>query len=130
MDKIRPYQPWDFDACMALFDANVPAFFSAGERVDFAGFLIQHATAWHYQLLERGNEIAGGAGYAINADGITASLCWGMSIRACTAAAWARSYCWPDSTHCARCRTFGAWYWIRVNIPSSSMPASASSCIR
>ncbi|WP_126970314.1 GNAT family N-acetyltransferase [Xanthomonas sp. BRIP62411] len=63
---------------MALFDANVPAFFGVGERVDFAGFLIQHAAAWHYQLLERGNEIAGCAGYAINADGITASLCWGM----------------------------------------------------
>ncbi|WP_115048271.1 GNAT family N-acetyltransferase [Xanthomonas arboricola] len=63
---------------MALFDANVPAFFSAGERVDFAGFLIQHAAAWHYQLLERGNAIAGCAGYAVNADGSTASLCWGM----------------------------------------------------
>ncbi|PPU41282.1 GNAT family N-acetyltransferase [Xanthomonas arboricola] len=63
---------------MALFDANVPAFFSAGERADFAGFLIQHAAAWHYQLLERGNDIAGCAGYAISADGITASLCWGM----------------------------------------------------
>ncbi|MCC4615915.1 GNAT family N-acetyltransferase [Xanthomonas campestris pv. asclepiadis] len=78
MDKIRPFQPLDFDACMALFDANVPAFFSAGERVDFAGFLIQYATAWHYQLLERDNQIAGCAGYAISADGITASLCWGM----------------------------------------------------
>ncbi len=30
MDTIRPYQPRDFDACMALFDANVPVFFSAG----------------------------------------------------------------------------------------------------
>ncbi len=78
MDTIRPYHSQDFDVCMALFDANVPAFFSVGERVDFAGFLIQHAAAWHYQLLERGNEIAGCAGYAINADGITASLCWGM----------------------------------------------------
>ncbi|WP_241235852.1 GNAT family N-acetyltransferase [Xanthomonas arboricola] len=75
---IRPYQPRDFDACMALFDANVPVFFSAGERADFAGFLSHHAAAWHYQLLERSNAVAGCAGYAIGADGTTASLCWGM----------------------------------------------------
>ncbi|GAE50099.1 hypothetical protein XPR_0111 [Xanthomonas arboricola pv. pruni MAFF 301420] len=78
MDTIRPYQSRDFDACMALFDANVPVFFSAGERADFAGFLSHHAAAWHYQLLERGNAVAGCAGYAIGADGTTASLCWGM----------------------------------------------------
>ncbi|NHF68446.1 GNAT family N-acetyltransferase [Xanthomonas hortorum] len=78
MDTIRPYRPYDFDACMAVFDGNVPAFFSAEERPEFVRFLTQHAAAWHYCVIERACEVVACAGYSISTDGTTASLCWGM----------------------------------------------------
>ena len=49
MDTIRTYRPDDFSACLALFNDNVPTFFSAGERADFVRFLTHHAATWHYQ---------------------------------------------------------------------------------
>jgi predicted GNAT family N-acyltransferase len=78
VDKIRTYQPDDFDACLRVFDDNVPAFFSAEERPDFVAFLTSHAAAWHYQVIERAGEVTACAGYAVSADGTTANLCWGM----------------------------------------------------
>ncbi|MCW2039309.1 GNAT family N-acetyltransferase [Xanthomonas campestris] len=78
MDTIRAYRPDDSDACIELFDANVPKFFNAGERPDFVWFLTHHAAAWHYQVVERAGDVVGCAGYAVNANGTTASLCWGM----------------------------------------------------
>ena len=35
----RPYAPADAEACLALFDANVPRYFDASERAEFAAFL-------------------------------------------------------------------------------------------
>lgn len=78
MDTLRIYRPHHFDACLALFDGNVPAFFSAGERHDFMQFLKRHAAAGHYQVIERAGEVIACAGYSISTDGTTASLCWGM----------------------------------------------------
>ncbi|MBO9740136.1 GNAT family N-acetyltransferase [Xanthomonas axonopodis pv. begoniae] len=78
MDTIRNYRPEDFSACLALFDGNVPAFFSAEERPDFVRFLTHHAAAWHYQIIERAGEVIACAGYSISTDGTTASLGWGM----------------------------------------------------
>ncbi|WP_372382104.1 GNAT family N-acetyltransferase [Xanthomonas sp. NCPPB 1068] len=78
MDMIRTYHPDDFNACLALFDGNVPAFFSAEERPGFVRFLMHHAAAWHYQVIGRAGEVIACAGYSISTDGKTASLCWGM----------------------------------------------------
>ncbi|MCC5054006.1 GNAT family N-acetyltransferase [Xanthomonas campestris] len=78
MDTIRTYRPDDSDACIELFDANVPKFFNAEERPDFVWFLTHQSAAWHYQVVERAGDVVGCAGYAVNADGTTASLCWGM----------------------------------------------------
>ncbi|MCC8620122.1 GNAT family N-acetyltransferase [Xanthomonas vesicatoria] len=78
MDTIRTYHPDDFSACLALFDGNVPAFFSAEERPDFVRFLTHHAAVWHYQVIERAGEVIACAGYSSSTDGTTASLCWGM----------------------------------------------------
>ncbi|MCE4282756.1 GNAT family N-acetyltransferase [Xanthomonas hortorum pv. vitians] len=63
---------------MAVFDGNVPAFFSAEERPEFVRFLTQHPATWHYQVIERAGEVVACAGYSISTDGTTASLCWGM----------------------------------------------------
>ncbi|WP_369939899.1 GNAT family N-acetyltransferase [Xanthomonas medicagonis] len=78
MDTIRNYSPEHFGACLALFDGNVPAFFSAEERPDFMRFLTHHAAAWHYRVIECAGEVIACGGYSISTDGTTASLCWGM----------------------------------------------------
>ena len=78
MDTIRTYRPDDFSACLALFNDNVPTFFSAGERADFVRFLTHHAATWHYQVIERAGQVVACAGYSISTNGTTASLGWGM----------------------------------------------------
>ncbi len=37
--RIRPFRPADRAACLALFDANCPAFFAPNERTDYEVFL-------------------------------------------------------------------------------------------
>ncbi|MDV3468426.1 GNAT family N-acetyltransferase [Stenotrophomonas sp. C3(2023)] len=75
---VRPYRPEDSDACLAVFDRNVPTFFGASERPDFVRFLLHHAAQWHYCVVERCGEVVGCAGHSISLDGRTASLGWGM----------------------------------------------------
>lgn len=77
----RAYAPSDEGACLGLFDGNVPAFFSLSERRDFERFLARQATEWQYLVLERAGRIVGCGGLAIEKDGLTASLCWGMIDR-------------------------------------------------
>ncbi len=36
--RIRPFAADDKDACLALFDSNVPRYFDSSERPDFADF--------------------------------------------------------------------------------------------
>lgn len=74
----RPYRPADRDACLALFDSNVPRFFDMSEREGFAGYLDDTAAASSYLVIERDGAIAGCGGHAIEPDGVSAALCWGM----------------------------------------------------
>lgn len=76
MDVARPYEPKDRAACLALFDSNVPRFFDATERAGFEAFL--DGLAWPYQVIERDGRIVACGGHAVEADGRTVSLCWGM----------------------------------------------------
>lgn len=78
---MRPYARSDQASCLALFDGNVPVFFAASERQDFARFLEQDALNWSYQALERNGHIVACGGFAVEKDGKTASLCWGMVDR-------------------------------------------------
>jgi GNAT superfamily N-acetyltransferase len=48
----REYQPADRDACLALFDANCPAFFAANERGDYADFLATAAGRYNLCLID------------------------------------------------------------------------------
>jgi len=79
MDHVRPYEARDRDACLALFDGNTPVFFDGSERGDFAGWLDRLAAP--YQVIERDGRIVACGGHAVEADGRTASLCWGMVDR-------------------------------------------------
>lgn len=79
----RPYRVSDRDACLALFDGNVPRFFDADERAQFADFLDTRANDWSYSVLLLHGSIVACGGYAIADDGTTADLCWGMVARAC-----------------------------------------------
>lgn len=76
MDIARPYEPRDREACLALFDSNSPRFFDASERAGFEAFLDR--MEWPYQVIERDGRIVACGGHAIEADGRTVSLCWGM----------------------------------------------------
>ncbi|WP_299864130.1 GNAT family N-acetyltransferase [uncultured Roseobacter sp.] len=78
---IRPYISSDWRDCLSLFDGNVLRFFSTAERADFANFLDQDAGAWSYQVIERGNRVIACGGHALDAQGQTAYLCWGMVAR-------------------------------------------------
>ena len=78
MQTLRTYQPHDLDACLALFDSNVPRFFSARERADFEAFLRNHAADWSYQVVLRDATLVACGGYSLSRNGSDAHLCWGM----------------------------------------------------
>jgi len=74
---LRAFSNSDRDACLAVFDANVPDAFSESERDEFAGFLDD--LPGPYLVMEDGaGAVIGCGGHAFEADGMTASLCWGM----------------------------------------------------
>lgn len=76
MDIVRPYEPGDRDACLTLFESNVPVFFDVSEQEGFAGFLDD--MRWPYQVIVRDGRVVACGGHAVEADGVTAALCWGM----------------------------------------------------
>jgi predicted GNAT family N-acyltransferase len=78
MDHVRDYRTTDRNGCLAVFDSNVPAFFLVDERDGFAHFLDQVGPESAYQVIERDGRIVGCGGHAVEPDGMTASLCWGM----------------------------------------------------
>jgi ribosomal protein S18 acetylase RimI-like enzyme len=72
----RPYAPADRDPCLVLFDGNVPRFFAAHERGDFARFL--DALPGPYLVAVQGGRVVACGGYAMNGDSGDGALCWGM----------------------------------------------------
>lgn len=78
---VRPYAASDRDACLALFDGNVPRFFAPDERAGFAQFLDHRAGDWAYQLLMLDGAVVACGGHALNHDRTAALLCWGMVDR-------------------------------------------------
>lgn len=77
---IRPYQLADADACLSVFNSNVPDYFASIERADFAHFLQHDALRCAYQLVECDQQIIACGGLSIRADGV-AGFCWGMVER-------------------------------------------------
>jgi hypothetical protein len=75
---LRPYRVEDRDGCLALFDSNVPAFFAAHERADFASFLDEdlHELGLRYFVLVEGERIIACGGVGLR--GEDAVMCWGI----------------------------------------------------
>jgi predicted GNAT family N-acyltransferase len=80
-NSVRNYGPTDEPECLALFDGNTPKFFAPSERQQFIRFLQKDALDWSYQVLERNDRIVACGGFAVQKDGTTANLCWGMVDR-------------------------------------------------
>jgi ribosomal protein S18 acetylase RimI-like enzyme len=79
----RAYRPDDFDACLSIFDGNVPAFFSPDERAEFVQFLqdIEPERA-PYIVVTLGGSIVACGGLSLDVSNAVASLSWGMVDRA------------------------------------------------
>lgn len=78
---VRPYCQEDREACLALFESNVPKYFAPEELKDFVSDLDD--LKWPYLVMEdeNGKIVASGGYGAIGEDGTVAALCWGMVRR-------------------------------------------------
>lgn len=75
----RHYRKEDANACLAIFDSNVPRFFGSEERVEFAQFLREvDRSMFPYLILTLDGRIVACGGLSIGSDPTTASLSWGM----------------------------------------------------
>ena len=75
--NIRPYGPEDREACLKIFDSNLPDAFIQDERVKFEAFL--EANPENYLVVEgEGGELAACGGYEVGLEGGAGTLCWGM----------------------------------------------------
>ncbi|MPY65186.1 GNAT family N-acetyltransferase [Deinococcus sp. SDU3-2] len=84
--SIRPFQPEDRAACLALFDSNMPEFFLPHERAEFGQWLGQPFDSGEYGeyfvLEHRGQVMAcGGVWLDPQNSGRPAGLSWGMVAR-------------------------------------------------
>ena len=73
--NFRPYEAADRERCLAVFDANCPAFFAPNERDDYAAFVDSGGDG--YRVCEAGGEIAGAFGLSV-VDASTKRLDWIM----------------------------------------------------
>lgn len=74
----RPYRSEDRDACLGLFDANVPNFFAAAEREEYASDLAAvDGVRAHYLLLVQDGRVLAAGGLWRGAGGV-ARLVWGI----------------------------------------------------
>jgi CelD/BcsL family acetyltransferase involved in cellulose biosynthesis/Tfp pilus assembly protein PilF/GNAT superfamily N-acetyltransferase len=74
---LRDYGPRDRNACLALFDSNVPGFFAAAERGEFLAYL-DKLPGQHFVLEQKGVVIASGGVARFASDPGAVVLCWGM----------------------------------------------------
>ena len=75
--RVRDFRDDDVDGCLAVFDSNVPRFFTAPERPAFVAFL--GALPGPYLVVEDDEErIVACGGLAIVPVTGRADLCWGM----------------------------------------------------
>lgn len=76
----RPYRDDDREACLRVFESNVPRFFRPHEREEFEVFL-EAPPGPYYVLVEPGGTVAGCGGYAVDENSAVADPCWGMVDR-------------------------------------------------
>ncbi|HVJ93647.1 MAG TPA: GNAT family N-acetyltransferase [Labilithrix sp.] len=74
---LRPYRPDDREACLALFDSNVPTFFASFEKDGFVTFIDELAEEGiEYVAVQDGERIVACGGVALRAG--EARMCWGI----------------------------------------------------
>jgi predicted GNAT family N-acyltransferase len=77
MVRVREYLPADREACLAMFDGNVPAYFAPAERADYETFLA--ALDFPYLVIEDETGLVACGGWTRRkCDAGAADLCWGM----------------------------------------------------
>lgn len=74
--EIRTYQLQDLEACLRLFDTNLPQHFAAHERPLFEAFL--RSPSGSYFVMEKDGELLGCGGFAREGEPGLVSLTWGM----------------------------------------------------
>ena len=76
--KLRPYEPQDLEAVVAIFRSNIPKYFGPEEESGLREFL-QSNHVDNYYVIEVDGEVVGAGGIAFNElESPTVSLCWGM----------------------------------------------------
>lgn len=84
---IRPYKPTDRQACIEIFNSNIPAFFALEELDGFESWLNSKDLAQlafesnqteFYYVIEIENRIVGCGGFYIPQNGGEARMTWGM----------------------------------------------------
>ena len=78
--SFRAFAPDDIEGCLAVFDSNVPEYFTPSERAEFAAFLTD-LPGYYFVLVASIGEVVGCGGYARSELPRTADLCWGMIRR-------------------------------------------------
>ncbi|BDP42366.1 N-acetyltransferase [Deinococcus aetherius] len=86
MTTIRPFTPADREACLALFDSNVPDFFLPQERAEFEAWLGQPFDSGEYGeyfVLEDGGRVVACGGVWLDPGQAErpAGFSWGMVAR-------------------------------------------------
>ena len=78
----RRWRPDDAQACLAVFDSNVPTYFATAERPAFAAFLVEMPCAYLVGEAADGGVVAcGGWFHAPERGEGVAGLAWGMVRR-------------------------------------------------
>ncbi|THF71925.1 GNAT family N-acetyltransferase [Deinococcus sp. Arct2-2] len=77
---IRPFNSADTTMCLALFDSNIPTFFTVQERADFEAYLLSPGAYW---VVEQAGELVacGGVWQNFGRPERRAGLAWGMVRR-------------------------------------------------
>ncbi len=78
--EIRTYRPNDQDACVAIFESNVPDYFDPHDRADLIAFL-DHLPGPYFVCIVPGRGIAACGGYYTQPEERLARLTWGMVHR-------------------------------------------------
>lgn len=77
----RDYQVADLEACLAVFDSNMPKYFAASEREEYLEFLNDPDDRQQYLVLEQDKKIVGCGGYYVATNANWGGLSFGMVTR-------------------------------------------------
>ena len=77
---VQPYAAGALDACLDIFESNVPEFFRRDERAEYVAFL-ENLPGPYFMVLDASGAVVGCGGYAIGGGSGTGDLCWGMVRR-------------------------------------------------